>query len=187
VKLRRPPYPDPIGTAGYYWVHAGHRETAISHATEVVRDTSKRELEGMAHDPIMVALSAPMGAWVVESRIQGAWMREYHEWEKATKAYFDGHHVRNGSTKVDWKTRLSGSTGAASHVDRVRAQLALFSASVLPDTLDAIDRHRCLINTNKHEDDYFATEEDYRDLVQAIAAFWNELAPQEEFTLKRMG
>ena len=187
MKLRRPPHPDPVGTAGYYWVHAGHRETAINHAIEVIRDTSKHQLEGMGHDPFLAALSAPIGPWVVESLIQGAWMREYNEWEKATKAYFDGHHMRNGGTKVDWKARLSGSAGAASHVDRVRAQLVLFSATVSPDILDAIDRHRRLINTNKHEDDYFATEEDYRDLVRAVAAFWNELAPKEEFTRGRLG
>ena len=183
MKLKRPLYPDPIGTAGYFWIHAGHRETAISHAISVIRDAATRELAQMADDPIMAGLSAPIGEWVVESLIQGAWMREYHEWEKATKAYFDGHHKRSGSPKPDWKAKIPGVNGAASHVDRVRTQIALFGATVPESSLIKLDEHRRLINAAKHEEEYFATEESYCQLVKAISDFWNELAPQEEFTI----
>lgn len=74
-------------------------------------------------------------------------------------------------------------SGVASHVDRVRAQLFLFGASLSQTILDTIDSQRRLINAAKHEDEYFATEPDYRALVGAIADFWNELAQQEEFTV----
>jgi hypothetical protein len=173
-----------VGTAGYFWVHAGHRETATTHAILVIQDSAARELADYADDPIIAGLSAPIGSWVVETLIQGAWMREYHEWEKATKRYFDGHHERNGSTKPDWKGKVPGIAGAASHVDRVRAQLALFGASPPEASIAILDKHRRLINAAKHEEEYFATEQDYRDLVSAISQFWNDLAPQEEFTLK---
>ena len=110
-------------------------------------------------------------------------MREYHEWEKATKSYFEGQHQRNNSPKPNWKDRIAGMANAPSHVDRVREQLAQFGATVPVVTLGGIDTQRLSINAAKHEDEYFATEQDYRTLVKAIADFWNELASQEEFTI----
>ncbi|MBW4091860.1 MAG: hypothetical protein HIU82_12255 [Proteobacteria bacterium] len=133
----------------------------------------------------MAELAAPMGEWAVESLIQGAWMREYHEWEKATKSYFDGQCSRAGTAKPDWKGKVPGITRAASHVDRVRAQLSLFSATISEGTLAILDEQRNRINVAKHEDEYFATEQDYLDLINAVSAFWNELATQEEFTMSR--
>ena len=121
------------------------------------------------------------GDWVIESLLQGAWMREYHEWEKATKTYFDGNHARNGNTKADWRGKLSGVAGA-SHVDRVRAQLALFGATVPVGALDVIDHTREGVNLAKHEADHFIDEAEYKQLVQAVVAFWEALAEQEEFT-----
>jgi hypothetical protein len=130
----------------------------------------------------MSELEAPVEAWVIESLMQGAWLREYHEWEKATKSYFDGQHERNVSPKPNWQARLPGRSGGASHVERVSTQLTIFGAHIADDILDAIDGQRRLINALKHEDEYFATERDYRFLVDAIAALWNELAQQEQFT-----
>jgi len=183
LKLRHPPYPGVIGTAPYFFVHAGHRETAIEHAIEVIRADAARTIGNTNDDPVMTALEEPIGPWVIESLIQGAWMREYHEWEKATKSYFEGQHQRNGSSKPNWKERAASVTGASSHVDRVRAQLTQFRAAVPTVALDAIDGQRRLINSAKHEDEYFATEDDYRTLVKAIADFWDALASQEEFTV----
>ncbi len=59
----------------------------------------------------------------------------------------------------------------------------LFGASVSEAVFSKIDSQRLLINAAKHEDEYFATEQDFRTLVEAIAEFWNELARQEEFTV----
>lgn len=183
LKLNKPPYPEVIGTAAYFFTHAGHRETAIDHAIEVIREDAARTMTSTDDDPLMAALEAPIGPWVIESLIQGAWMREYHEWEKATKGYFEGQHQRNGASKPDWKGKVAGVAGTASHVDRVRAQLVQFGASAPTAALDAIDAQRRLINAAKHEDEYFATEGDYRTLVKAVADFWNALASQEEFTV----
>jgi hypothetical protein len=183
LKLKRPPYPTVVGTAGYFFIQAGHRETAIEHAIQVIGEHAARARESFAGDPVMAALEAPMESWVIESLIQGAWPREYHEWEKATKGYFEGQHQRNGSSKPDWKARIQSPGGAVSHVDRVRAQLMLFGASVSEAVFGKIDSQRLLINAAKHEDEYFATEQDYRTLVEGIAEFWNELARQEEFTV----
>jgi hypothetical protein len=182
LKLKRPPYPIVVGTAGYFFIQAGHRETAVEHAIEVIGVHAARARDSFAGDPVMAELEAPMESWVIESLIQGAWPREYHEWEKATKGYFEGQHERNGSSKLDWKAKIQRPGGAVSHVDRIRAQLMLFGATVSETVFSTIDSHRRLINAAKHEDEYFATEQDYRKLVEAIAEFWNELAQQEEFT-----
>lgn len=182
LNLKRPPYPTVIGTAGYFFIQAGHGETAVGHAIEVIGEHAARARESFAGDPAMAELEAPMEIWVVEALIQGAWLREYHEWEKATKGYFEGQHKRNGSSTPDWKAKNQSPGGAVSHVDRVRAQLMLFGASVSETVWSAIDSQRRLINAAKHEDEYFVTGQDYRTLVEAIAEFWNELAQQEEFT-----
>lgn len=183
MKLKRPPYPEVIGTAAYFFTHAGHRETAIDHAIEVIRQDAARTITSAGDDSVMAALEEPIGPWVIESLIQGAWMREYHEWEKATKAYFEGQHQRNGASKPDWKGKVAGVAGGTSHVERIRAQLAQFGATTPSAALDAIDAQRRLINAAKHEEEYFVTEADYRSLVKAVADFWDALASQEEFTI----
>jgi len=182
MKLKRPCYPTVVGTAGYFFIQAGHRETAIEHAIQVIGEHAVGARESFAGDPVVAELVAPIESWVIESLIQGAWPREYHEWEKATKGYFDGQHERNGRSKPDWKAKIQSPGGAVSHVDRIRAQLMLFGAIVSETVFSTIDSQRRLINAAKHEEEYFATEQDYRKLVEAIAGFWNELAQHEEFT-----
>ena len=181
MKLRKPSYPDVVGTAVYFYTHAGHRQTAIETAVSVIRKAGKREHDALADDPVWQALTGHMGDWVIESLLQGAWMREYHQWEKATKDYLDGNHARNGSSKVKWKGKLPGISNP-SHMHRVRAQLVLFEASVPADVLAAIDSTRDLVNLDKHETDHFIGQADYRALMQAVLAFWEALAEQEEFT-----
>lgn len=181
MKLRKPPYPDPVGTGSYFYIHACHRETAIDAAISVIRKTAEEENAEFADDPVSLGLSGHMGEWVVESLLQGAWMREYHEWEKATKAYFDGHHARNGGSAVDWRSKVAGVQNP-SHMQRVVAQLAFFSAMVPPDILAAIDETRSKVNAAKHADELFVTESEYKLLVKSVLTFWERLDEQEEFT-----
>ena len=162
-------------------MHAGHREAAIATAIDAIRHGARREVAAVAGADLDEGLARTVREWVLESLLQGAWMREYHEWEKATKAFFDGNHARNGGGKVDWRGKLPG-VPRASHVDRVRAQLVLFGAAVPEDALAAIDRAREGVNLAKHEAEHFIGEADYRALVRAIERFWEALAEQEEFT-----
>ena len=147
----------------------------------VIRDAHERERATLAGDTVWLSFTDHMGDWVIESLLQGAWMREYHEWEKATKAYFDGNHARNGCGKVDWRGKLPGVPGA-SHVDRVRAQLTSFGVATPAGILDTIDQARERVNLAKHEAEHFIDEADYKQFVQAVSAFWEALAEQEEFT-----
>ncbi len=183
MRLRRF-YPDVIDSAGYFWVHAGHRETAINHAIDVVRDSSKREMTLYENDPLMGLMCEPVGNWVVATLIQGAWLREYHEWEKATKAYFNAQYIRNEKGKVDWKG-ITSSVGAASHIEKVKYFLTQFSAVVPESIIGVLDEHRCLINAAKHSDEYFVPEKDFRGMVQAIKEFWTALMSHEEFLVWR--
>jgi hypothetical protein len=181
MKLRKPPFPDPVGGATYFCIQAGHRETAIETAMAVIREADKRERGELAEDPVLLALTDPMADWVIESLLQGSWMREYHEWEKATKAYFDCNQARNGASKVAWNKKLAG-VPRPSHVDRVRAQLKMFGATLPPGVLDVIDRTRDQVNLAKHEGEHFIGEAGYRTLVRAVLGFWEALEEQEEFT-----
>ena len=47
LKLKRPPYPTVVGTAGYFFVQAGHRETAVEHAIEVIPFAAGAKLANM--------------------------------------------------------------------------------------------------------------------------------------------
>jgi hypothetical protein len=181
VKLQKPPHPDLVGTGTYFYIHACHRETAIDVAIAVLRKTAEAENAELAGNPVSLELFGHMGEWVVESLLQGAWMREYHEWEKATKAYFDGHHARNGSSAVNWRGRVAGVPNP-SHMQRIAAQLALFSATVPSEVLDTIDDTRNKVNAAKHTGELFVTEADYKDFVKSILTFWERLEEQEEFT-----
>ena len=175
MKLRKPPYPDVVGTAGYYWVHAGHRDTAIDMAIEIIRQAAANKLSTL-DDPFAREMTGIMRDWAIESLIQGAWMREYHMWERNTKEYFDGHYVRNGHAKVNWRaTRCS-------HVAKVTKQLKIFLASIPAELLTVIDDARKRVNIAKHEAEDFATDADYKALATAVASFWETLASQEEFT-----
>ena len=100
-------------------------------------------------------------------------MREYHQWEIDTKIYFEAMHARNASSAPKWRA-LSGS-----HVQKIQAQLALFSV-VEPTSLDVIDQMRLRLNNTKHEGSYLATPQDYEQLTNAINEFWSELANQEK-------
>ncbi len=182
MKLRKLPHPDPDGSALYYSVHAAHRDNAITLAIDVLRDACKREVEATPDDNLGKEFSTTACDWAIESLIQGGWMREFHMWELATKAYFDGQHLRNGAAKVDWKKRPPRGAPAASHVDKVKAQLGLFGASVPGGAIDAIDRARNQVNAAKHEEEIFVTEAGYRELVAAVATFWDALELQEAFT-----
>jgi len=108
------------GDRGLLLGSAGHRETAVNMAIEVIRQAAANELPTTANDPFACEMTEIMRDWAIESLIQGAWIREYHMWERDTKDYFDGHYLRTGRPKVNWRTTRS------SHVAKVAAQLELF-------------------------------------------------------------
>lgn len=167
-------------SALYFWVQAGHRNTATRLAIDVLRDTAKRESLDVA--PALAEMSRLGCNWAIETLIQGAWMREYHHWECDTKTYFDEQHRRNLGSAVRWRAY----DGSRSHVAKVKNQLAMFAANVPAAALETIDAARVRINVTKHEAPLFASETDYESLVGAVQAFWEALEAQEEYVVRRM-
>ena len=184
MQLIRPIFPDPVGSASYFSIQAMHRATAINHGLAAIEADGQRDLQLMSDDTLMADLGRTVVEWAMETLLQGAWIREFHEWEKATKAFFDGQHERNGSPRPSWRgKRQNGSP--ASHVDRVRDQLEIFNAIVSDGVVEKLDHHRQRVNEAKHNSEIFIEREFYDDLVTAVGAFWDSLDQQEAFNIGR--
>jgi hypothetical protein len=160
--------------AAYHCSQAGCREDAVDGAIEVISRDATRWIELLSAGSLD-DFARTTDAWLVETLIHGAWIREYYEWEKATKDYFSEQHRLNGSPAPVWKNRKGWS-----HVDFVREQLEIFSISLSPHILFIVDRNRSYIDAAKQDGEYFADEKQFRELHAAIADFWNELASLEE-------
>lgn len=89
------------------YVQVGHRRTAIEYALAGIKRHHDAVLEAFGHDPFSLEMEGTMRAWVAETLLQGAYLREYHLWEKDCKAYFPEMAQRNGDTLVMKKSRAS--------------------------------------------------------------------------------
>jgi hypothetical protein len=162
--------------ANYHFIQASHREGAIHGAIEIISRDATRWIETLSVGSPDTEITRTTDAWLVETLIHGAWIREYHEWEKATKDYFNEQQRLNGSPAPKWKNSKGWS-----HVDFVREQLTTYSINLSPHILFIVDRNRGYIDTAKHYGEYLADEKQFREFHDAIADFWNELASAEEY------
>jgi hypothetical protein len=144
-------------------------------ACRCVRDSWERATKEQPSDLVSDELGVSLRDWVLESLVQGAWMREYHQWEISTKDYFDGHSRRSDGKAADWRS------SNRSHVYKVRKQLQSFSGSIPDDVFRTIDQARDRVNAAKHEDEIFVTEAEYAALVTAIKNFWEVVESHEVF------
>jgi hypothetical protein len=158
------------------FVQVGHRHTAIEYAVAAIKHDSN--LEVLGRDPLTSEMEGYMQAWVTETLFQGAYMREYHLWEKACKAYFPEMAQRNGNALTMETKRGRRFT------DHVRDVLGLFGVAMPSDILDAIELMRDRVNVMKHdaglELEHFITEADYIEAIKALEGFWNHLATAEK-------
>jgi hypothetical protein len=122
-------------------------------------------------------MEGTMRAWVAETLLQGAYLREYHLWEKDCKAYFSAMAHRNDN-------HLVMETKGPPFTTLVRDTLARFSVAISPNVASAIETMRSRVNIMKHEAglelDHFISEADYIAGVKALEEFWNQLASAEE-------
>lgn len=165
-------YPEPGATGNY--IQVGHHQTAVEYAIAGIEKLHDANLDQLGRDPFNSEMEGSMRAWVIESLLQGAYLREYHLWEKDCKAYFIAMAERNGMTTT-MKTK-----GAQSFPDLVKETLVFYEVAVPVDILDAIDRMRVKINNMKHaaglELDHFISANDYAKAVAALEGFWMHLA-----------
>jgi hypothetical protein len=168
-------YLEPGATVNYTQV--GHRHTAIEYAIAGIAKLHGANLALLGDDPFTSEMEGTMRAWVIETLLQGAYLREYHLWEKDCKAYFSAMAERNG---VSMTTKPKG---GQPFTEFVRDTLAAFNVDVPTLVLGAIERMRVKVNTMKHdaglELDHFITNSDYADAVAALERFWEYLAERE--------
>jgi hypothetical protein len=86
-----------------YFTQAGHRQTAIEAAVHYVKEGFARSASENANDPFLSALSPTVCEWVIETIYQGAYLREYHLWEKDCKEYFNAMGVQTKQRRKERK------------------------------------------------------------------------------------
>ena len=162
------------------YIQVGHRQTAIEYTIAGIRKIHDANLDVLGRDPFTSEMEGAMQAWVVETLLQGAYLREYHLWEKDCKAYFTAMAERNGG-KVSMKTK-----GGQSFVKLMKDTLAEFGVGISDNILNALEHMRDRVNIMKHEAglelEHFITESDYKSSIEAIEGFWETLAARESFT-----
>ncbi len=160
-------------------IQVGHRHTAVEYAIAGIKKVHDANLDLLGRDPFNSEMEGRMQAWVAETLFQGAYLREYHLWQKDCKAYFPATAQRNGSA-LTMKPK-----GGFSFSDHVREVLGLFAVALPAGILDAIDRMRDRVNVMKHdaglELEHFITDADYGEAIEVIEGFWNHLAAVETF------
>jgi hypothetical protein len=163
--------------ANVTWTQVGHRRTAIEYAVAGAKLAYKQSLEQFPDDPLFAELESVMPEWVIETIAQGAYIREYHLWEKEVKDYLVGQLRRSNLESTVLKPKRSESL-----IDAVRRVLVNLGA---PDTgLADIDAMRHRVNIAKHEPgvlvEHFVSIDDYWKVLDAIEGFWEALAEHEE-------
>jgi hypothetical protein len=176
VKLTRQ-YLEPGAAVNY--IQVSHRRTAIEYALAGVQGLHDANLDLLGRDPLNERLEGAMKAWVIECLLQGAYVREYHLWEKDCKAYFALMSKRSSSLNLAVKPKR-GQT----FTDLIREILSAFEVTLADEILSAIERMRQRVNVMKHdaglELNHFITEADYTQAVIALESFWNSLSNCED-------
>lgn len=163
-------------SAPYYWVQHGHRETAVKSAIAIFDHHQKIE-HGEWDKPWDIEMIDTVHDWLVETLIQGAYLREYHTWERDVKTYINDQRKWNAKTEADWRS------GRKDMVSRVRICLSDFDVTIDDRIMQAIDSMRERINRMKHEEgmllETFVTTDDYFTAHRAIEQFWERLTEIE--------
>jgi hypothetical protein len=175
MQLRRKFLETEVSAATNY-LQVGHRRTAVEYGVAGINKIHDLNLECLAVTRSLWKWKGLTRDLVTETLFQGAYMREYHLWEKDCKAYFPARVLRNGGALI-MKTRGQSVTGL------VCEALGLFNVDMPSEILDTIERVRTRVNVMKHdaglELEHFVTEADYVGALGALEGFWNVLASAE--------
>jgi hypothetical protein len=163
--------------AAHNLIQVGHRQTAIQYAIAGITKIYEANLTLFGDNPLNSEMEGTMREWVVETLLQGAYLREYHLWEKDCKAYFAIMAERNGETiSIETQGLLTG----------IKNALIRFNVAMPLDILSTIESVRKRVNVMKHdaglELEHFVTEHHYKEAVNAVERFWEYLADCEQVT-----
>jgi hypothetical protein len=159
-----------------YFIQTDHNKTAIETAIACIENVHSQESKIVCDDIVDSISIDTMRDWLIETLLQGAYIREYHIWEKNVKEYCNTQWVLNGNPQsFKWKK-------GPHFIDETKAHLAEFSARV---PLDAINNVRTKVNTAKHcpglLTEHFVTRAEYDEAIVAIEGFWETLGQQETY------
>src|SRR4051812_12229361 len=91
--------PFTVGLASICHVQVEHRKTAMEYAIAGISLVHEKNSSLFAGDKSATEIEDVIRDWVIETLIQGAYIREYHIWEKDTKKYFSDQLGLNESTQ----------------------------------------------------------------------------------------
>jgi hypothetical protein len=159
-----------------YFIQAGHHRTAIEAAVAYVDERFARSAPERTADMLASEFASIEHQWVIETIYQGAYMREYHLWEKDCKEYFLSQGMKPAKR--------------AAFTDHVKGVLSCHFDLVVPeDVMDALSTMRLKVNRMKHEgevqNDEFVLAADYAAAVTAIERFWQFLEENEQFAISK--
>jgi hypothetical protein len=170
-------YLDAGATVNY--IQVSHRQTAVEYTIAGIAKIHDANLDLLGRDPLTSEMEGAMQAWVTETLLQGAYVREYHLWEKDCKAYFAAMAERNGAS-MTMKAK-----GGQSFTELVIETLVAFDVILPNDVIGVIERMRQRVNCMKHdaglEPDHFVNNSDYTEAMTALEGFWEHLAGRERF------
>jgi hypothetical protein len=164
--------------ASHYWAQVGHDRTAIESAIKRINDGAQKEIESLnpLKEPFLDFI-ARSHEWVMEALLQGAFIREYHLWEKHVREYVANQRAWNG--------RAASSKWHHDFIVGAELELAQFGAQLPVAVLKQLRNIRRKVNKAKHEPglslDHFVTHDEFFAAIETFQGFWEGLSAQEEF------
>jgi hypothetical protein len=153
-----------------FCLQASQHRIAIEAAVDYVNAGVARALAEHTNDSFWWSTEQD---WVIETIYQGAYLRQYHLWEKGSRTYFLSQGV---------EISRNPTPNFSEHVKGILS--SRFDLNVPKDVMDALSTMRCKVNRMKHEggvqDDEFVSAADYAADVAAIERFWEFLAGREQ-------
>ncbi|MAO93927.1 MAG: hypothetical protein CMM78_02780 [Rhodospirillaceae bacterium] len=167
-----------------YLMQSLHRKSALEYLVHGTSLVHREILEHYKEDPCFAEFEVYNRNSILETLVQGAYVREFHLWEKEAKEYFSDQFFNNGLSFSDIRCQFEKKKNE-SIVDVVVRQLTAFDVQSLADELVEIDSMRIQVNKAKHDPgvllDHFVSIDQFWDKHAAIGRFWSKLVDEEDF------
>tara|TARA_R110001606_G_scaffold399293_1_gene583873 strand:+ start:5026 stop:5604 length:579 start_codon:yes stop_codon:yes gene_type:complete len=167
-----------------YVAQSKHRQTAVDYLIHGAKLVHEENIDRFPRDTFIAELEEIMPKWSVETLAQGAYVREFHLWEKEAKEYFSNQLQHNGIPCIEIKSMLQKKR-KESVVDVVKRLLMAFDIYRLGSELSAIDTMRLQVNRAKHDPgvllDDFVSIEQFWDKHAVVKRFWSKLLEEENY------
>ena len=75
-------------SATYFRTHLGHRHNATQLAIRLIHRAIQIERAQAGDDPVSLEFVQIAEPWAISHILQGCFIEEFHQWEKAVKQYF---------------------------------------------------------------------------------------------------